>query len=173
MKYMEISLLSKTSLRIKGKRSVIAIDPQDKTTSNAAILLSMPRAKANTYDAETVIINGPGEYEIGGIKIKGTVSGNDVIYFLSVDGISILIGKIESLDKMQQKLQENNIVLALSDMVLPASFLTSLASNALIFYGEKAFEISQSFGKNDLKPIQKYITTLDKLPQEMEAVLLN
>jgi hypothetical protein len=42
----------------------------------------------------------------------------------------------------------------------------------IIFYGEKAAEIAQTFGKETVKQMAKYSTTKDKLPQEVETIVL-
>ena len=86
--------------------------------------------------------------------------------------VDVLVGKISALDAMQHKLKEHHIVVALCDEIVTASFLTSLASNVVIFYGDKAREISQAFGKDNVKPMPKYVTTKEKLPSEVETVIL-
>jgi hypothetical protein len=171
MVYMEIAIIPQASLRIKGKQMTLGVDQVDKTNSRGTIILH-----ANPKDLkqieDNVIINGAGEYEVGGIKINGTRSGQHVVYGMNVDGVEILIGKISALDSMQHKLKEHHIVVSLCDEIVTASFLTSLASNVVIFYGPKAAEISQAFGKDTVKPMPKYQTTKDKLPAEVETVIL-
>jgi hypothetical protein len=171
MCYMEISILPHAALRIKGKQMTLGIDQVDKTNSRGTILLHAD-PKALKLPEDNVLINGAGEYEVGGIKITGTRSGQHVVYGMNVDGVEILIGKISSLDAMQHKLKEHHIVVSLCDETVTASFLTSLASNVVIFYGEKGAEISQAFGKENVKPMPKYATTKDKLPTEVETIIL-
>lgn len=171
MGYMEISVLPKSSLRIKGKHTTFAVDPQDKASYLVSLLLDKSAQELNLPD-ETVVIKGPGEYEMGGVKMTGTRSESGILYSLSVDGVDILIGRLPALDKMQHKLKEHNVVVALCNEQAPASFLTSLAANSILFYGDKAKEISQSFGVESVKQMTKYQTTRDKLPAEVETVLL-
>lgn len=168
---MEISLVSKTSLRIKGKNAVIAIDPQDKTEVNAALVFSIPQEKIDTTGAD-VVIAGPGEYETGGIKITGIRNDIDMIYSMTVDAVTVLIGKTGSLEKMQPKLKESNILIVLCNDVSDTAFLTSLVSSVIIFYGEKAAEVGKLFGGEGVKHLPKYATTIDKLPAEVETVIL-
>lgn len=168
---MEISLLANNSVKIKGKHAALLIDPQEKTVYNAGILFSKKRNEVKVI-IDAVLLDGPGEYEVGGIKIKGTGNRPDVSYSIIIDGIEILLGKLEILEKMQHKLQDHNIVLVYCANVLSSSFLTSLASNAVIFYGEKAGEVSQVFGKEKTNRMQKFTATLDKLPAELDTILL-
>lgn len=171
MVYMEISIVPQSALRIKGKQMTIGVDQIDKNNSRGTIILHGNPKDFKAQD-DHVIINGAGEYEVGGIKINGTRSGQRVLYSMNVDGVEVLVGKISTLDAMQHKLKEHHIVIALCDELVTASFLTSLASNVVIFYGEKAAETSQAFGKDSVKPMPKYSTTKDKLPQEVETVIL-
>ncbi len=168
---MEITTLPKGALKIKGKHATLAINPQDRSTYNGIIALGKsPEEISNQED--TVIINGPGEYEVGGIKITGLRNEGDTIYSFIVDRVEILLGQLKSLEKMQHKLKEHNVVVAIADSVVNPEFATSLASNVLIFSGEKAQEIINNFGKDSLQTMPKYTTTVDKLPQEMQTILL-
>lgn len=171
MWYMEVQLLSKQSLRIKGKHAAFVINPQEKTNYNAAIMLgiSLESAKLNE---EAVIIQGPGEYEIGGIKMTGIQADSEEVYSLIVDGIDILVGKINTLEKMQHKVKDHNIVIVVCDETASASFVTSLANNVILFYGDKSAEVAKSFGKENTNTMTKYAVTVDKLPAEVETVLL-
>ena len=171
MSYMEIALLPKNGIKIKNKQATIAIDPQDKTFYEAVLLLSKSAEEVNLQE-DSVLISAVGEYEIGGIKMTGTRSEVGMLYTLNVDGIDILVGKLDSLDKMQHKLKEHKIVMVDCETVGSASFITSLAENVVIFYGEKAGEISASFGKENVKSMNKYSVTKDKLPTEVETILL-
>ena len=170
MVYMEIALLSKKTLRIKGKFASLVIDPKEKIEANASILLS---GSGFPDLAIPLVIAGPGSYEVGGVKIAGTRSGDAIAYRILIDGVGILIGQLSNLSKMQQKLQDNNIVLAICDEGTDASFLGPLAKNALILVGPEAESLGQLLGKENLQVLAKYQTTKDKLPQEVETIVLN
>ena len=171
MGYMEIALLSKSGLRVKGKQATLAIDPQDKSAGEAILLMNKSLDEVTKSD-EAVVISGTGEYEVGGIKMSGTRVDSTIIYSMSVDGVKILIGSLNALEKIHNKLQEHNIVVVNCNESGSASFVTSLTENVTIFYGEKATEVAQAFGKENVKPMNKYSSTKDKLPVEVETVLL-
>lgn len=171
MGYMEIALLPKSGLRIKGKQATLAIDPSDKATYEAVLVLSKTPEEITKQD-ESIIITGAGEYEIGGIKVTCMRSETDLLYSIIVDGVEVLVSKLDVLEKMQHKLKEHNIVVVNCQSEASVSFITSLAENAVMFYGDKAKEISASFGKENVKEMSKYSSTKDKLPTEVETVLL-
>lgn len=168
---MEIAILAKNSLRIKGKHASLVVDPQEKTMANAALVLNRSLDQLNIQE-EAVVIDGPGEYEIGGVKMSGMRNEGEILYDLNVDGVEILLGKLTSLEKQQHKLKEQNIVVAYVDSIAPSSFITSLASNVVIFYGEHAKEVASTFGKGNVVAMQKYSGTVEKLPQEVETIIL-
>lgn len=173
MGYMEIAILPKGTLRIKEKNALLVVDPNEKEQidANGTILLAQANHISQVSD-ESVMLSGPGEYEVAGIKISGTKFERDTVYSLRVEGIDILLGQLHSLDKMQHKLKEHNIVIVLCNSEGQTSFLTSLVSNAIIFYGERAAELTQTFGKGDVKQMSKYAVSLGKLPAEVETILL-
>ncbi|HVF69489.1 MAG TPA: hypothetical protein VNA13_02890 [Xanthomonadales bacterium] len=168
---MEIALLPKNSLRIKGKNAVLSVDPQDKAEANAALIFSTSDNSVNTNGAE-VVIEGPGEYETGGIKISAAKYDDDLVYNLTVDSVSLLMGKAAALEKAHQKLKEANILVVKCDGASETSSLTSLVTNVIIFYGEKAADVAKTFGSENVKRLPKYASTIDKLPAEVETVIL-
>jgi len=167
---MEIAVLQRTGLRIKSKQASLVVDVPDKAAYDGLLLVGKSPEGLSSDDA--VLIYGTGEYEIGGIKMTGTRADTDMLYSLNVDGIDILLGKLNALSKMQHKLKEYDIVVVLCDTVDNASFITSLASNVVVFYGEKAGEIASTFGKENVKTMAKYQVTKEKLPAEVETILL-
>jgi len=168
---MEIAVLSKFGLRIKGKRATFAVDPQDKSAYEAILLLNKKQEEIAKSE-NAVVVEGPGEYEIGGIKMSALRAESALIYSLHVDNVSILIGNLSSLEKIYSKLQEHNIVIANCLESGNASFITSIAQNVVMFCGEKAAEVANSFGKESVKTMSKYSSTKDKLPAEVETILL-
>ena len=169
MGYMEIALLPKSGVRIKGKNATFVVNPQSSAIANAVLLLD---PDADFSSEESVILNGAGEYEIGGVKLTGHRSEKSVLYSMNIDGMEVIVGAVALLSAMQHKLKEHNIVMVNCDEKTDASFLTSLAVNAVLFYGENADEVAQGFEKEKLQKMSKYSASLGKLPAEMETVLL-
>jgi len=169
---MEVAVADSNSLRIKGKHASVGVNPKDKSASiNAAIILGSPTG-IKIPDG-VVSIQGPGEYEVNGIKISGLQSENDTVYTAVVDDIIILVGLVQSLAKVQTKLQDAHIVLAyVTEDIVDASFITGFTPNAVLFYGEKAQSAISTFEKEGVVKQSKFVTTLEKLPQEMVTVLL-
>lgn len=173
MGYMEISLQGLNSLKIRGKHAAIFINPQDKTSSyNAAVILGNPLASTLKIRDDVVIINGPGEYEAGGIKITGTKAETNVVYSISLDNVDLLVGDRADIEKTFQKLKEYQIVIIHAGDVGTATFAPSLGINAVLFFGEHAREVVDTVAKDQKKETTKYVISGDKLPTERETVLL-
>lgn len=169
---MEIALLSPDSIRIKGKNCILVVNPQNKLVPlQAAILIGVEQGK-NFVSDEGITIDGPGEYEVGGVKISGTRGKDEVVYSMTVDGVAIVVGTVESLSAVQQKIKEHNIVVALVTDEVDASFMTNIAVNAAVFYGSESSKVVSNFAKEGVREMSKYVVTLDKLPAEMETVIL-
>lgn len=168
---MEIALLAHNGLKIKEKNVTFAIDAHEKG-SYAAVFALQKSADELLIDPETVAISGPGEYEIGGVKISGTSSGTTVIYSIRIGSLSLLLGTALSLEKMQQKLKEHDVVVVANKEGQDISFVTALASNVVILYGEKAAEAGKALSGDAVKQMTKYAITRDKLPVELETVVL-
>jgi hypothetical protein len=166
---MEIALLPQNAIRVKGKHTTFIIDPVDAAAPYAAGLFLRNEGKVG---ADSVAITGPGEYEIGGIKVSGIKNKDANVYSLSVDGIDILIGDLSVVEKVQHKVKEHQLVLLLAENEADASFITGLATNVLLLYGAKAREVIQKFAKEGMNETNKFQVTKEKLPLEMQTVLL-
>lgn len=178
---MDIELFDKNSLKIKGKHAAFVVDASSKisalrnelknNTHNGVIVLNGGTGQLSAL-TDIVVIKGPGEYEVGGVKISGIRNQGEMFYNLNVDGIEVLLGKISTLEKQQNKLKDQDIVIVYVDSVINASFVTSLASSVVIYYGEYASALIEKFGKENVKVTQKYTAIYTKLPVEVETVIL-
>jgi hypothetical protein len=170
---MEITLVNNSSIRIKGKQGAILVNPTGKVAGvNGIIFFKDHTVDRKNIEEDTLIINGPGEYELAGIKISGIINGAEVIYSLRVDKIEILLARVKSLEKEYSKIKEHNIVILLNNESVNPSFVTSLATNVLVFYGEKAEDNIKHIAKDGYRRETKYTVSFEKLPAEMEEILL-
>ncbi len=173
---MDITYLKNNSLRIKGRTSSVVIDPTpqlNKTEGNSVLALNenvnFPPSK---IEGLRITINGPGEYEIGGIKISSLRVEGDLVANLDVDNIKILVGEGSAVEEIHEKMGECNIALIRIDKEFKTSVLTSLEPNVLLLYGERKEEVAKSLGKEEAAKVTKFWVTSEKLPSEMQVFLL-
>lgn len=169
---MEIAYLSSISLRIKSKQATVVVNPMDKVTSySAAVIFQLSEAKTKA-SSDVLIINGPGEYEVGGIKISGTNYEGNVAYTLVVDDVRVLLVDTKTLAKYHQKLQDMDIVVVAVTSDDDLSVATNVAGSAVLYTGEKAEEVVNKTIKEGVTKANKFSTTKDKLPTEVQQILL-
>lgn len=108
---MEITHLGHSSFKLKGKSAVVVTDPFDPQmvgikfpkTEADIITISHNHADHNFQQAVEgipVVLSGPGEYEVKGVKIlgisvfhdnsNGSERGKNTVYRISIDGITIV-----------------------------------------------------------------------------------
>ena len=171
---MEISVLPGNGLKIRNKQGVIAINPQGKLDQfNGVVRIGSQSTGSSVIEDGVITIDGPGDYEVAGFKITGTRNKSATLYTFLVDNVEVLIGSIQALSDAHQKLKEHHLLVIDADQNTDASFATGLASKAVLLYGDKASEVVHTFAKEGVKEQSKYQATLEKLPPEMETVLLS
>lgn len=169
---MDISLLDKNTLRIKGKKATLVVDPKEKmakTSSDAIIALDSDFDPKNVTDYR-IIINQPGEYEVGGVKMIAL--GNDNLYYgLNVDNVQILLAKTSSLPKLPQEMNDPQVAVLNADSELNGSLVAAIEPKIVILYGEHAQTGAAALGSQDLPAVKKFSVTADKLPQDSQIIV--
>lgn len=174
-KTMDIALLSESSLRIKGKKASLIVDPQQKMSKNQAdmVLLLKDGTDLTRVEGYRLAVDDDGEYEVGGVKV--TAKGrNDkgIFYNLNVDNTRVILAKVSTLEKLSDTSNEADLAILDVDSGLDEALIASLESKVVVLYGEKASEGIKALGKNDISPTKKMTTAKDKLPEETQIVWL-
>ncbi len=175
MIFVDVSILSKNSIKIKGKSASFVIDPVEEIQKIAADAVVFLKYNENESGASRVtdfraILKGFGEYEVGGVRILATQSDENLLYALSIDGISIFLARTSGLAKIQE-VGEYNILVLNVDSDFKDPMVTSFSPKIVILYGEKASDAAKMLGKEASKS-QKFSISVDKLPLEMEVIIL-
>jgi hypothetical protein len=173
---MDVMLLTGNALKIKGKNASIVVNPTSSTNKTEAssilILNSLPDFSDAKVEGSRITLKGPGEFEVGGVKIAATAVGEKLVAIIDVDSVKVLIGSGEAIEKIQDKVEGSDLLIVNSDTKFNYSSLASLEPKVIIVYGELKDEVSKSLGKVDTQMTNKYSTTVDKLPDELAYVLL-
>src|SRR3989344_5611214 len=190
---MTLSWLGHSCFRLEGKEVSLLIDPFSKD-----IGLRSPRIKdqiilvthnhydhANTEGAEagSMIINGPGEYEVKGVYIQGVPSfhdnvggaerGSNTIYWIKLENVVVChLGDLgqEQLDEKQLDLLDNVDIL----LVPVGDKYTIGAKEAVKIIGqiEPKIIIPMHYKvpdlKIDLEPVDKFLKEVGLVPEKME-----
>lgn len=172
---MEVSKLAEKGVKIKGKAVVFGVNPVGGRAKNIvdAVLLvdrAIPISSLN-IEENPVIFNGPGEYEVKGVKLTGLGKNGEVAYLGRIDSIDTYVIRASTAIKAKDLLKECQIAVIDADTEIEESALASLNANVIILFGEKAEEVAKALGKTPNKTA-KYAITKDKLPSELEVVIL-
>ncbi|MEK7092716.1 MAG: hypothetical protein AAB907_03765 [Patescibacteria group bacterium] len=172
---MEIAFLSPNSIRIKGKQGVLMVDPGvngAKQTADVVVVLQASDAHKNfAVEGARLMIYGVGDYEVANIKITSNSFAGELVHAIRIDGASVTIGSAKALSGLAEQLNETQILVVRAGDSLGQA-VTALGPRVLVLYGEGATEDAKNFGKEGLTPVGKYVISAEKLPQDMEVVLL-
>lgn len=169
---MEVALVAPTTIRLKGKLATLLVDPvatRGKQQAEAALLLNLSKTDAE-IEGLRLTMAGPGEYEVSGVKITGIRNEAGILYYLTLDNVKLLVGAASSL-KGKESLRDVDIAVLLAEGLVDQSALATVADSVAIFYGPQTQENAKVLGK-EAQSVNKYVITKEKLPQEMEVVIL-
>jgi hypothetical protein len=172
---MDIQIFGTNSLKIKSKKTTLAVDPKSsiqKFEADAIILLDKNSDITRVNDFR-VVIDAEGEYEVNGLKISGVASQADTIFTVTSENVPILIAKASSLEKISaEKVGEYKILIINADSDLNQGRVTAMEPSIVILYGERAKEVAKTLGKESASVSSKILVSEDKLPEEMDVMIL-
>lgn len=173
---MDVSIIGENVVKIRSKNASFVVDPVKTIPKvNAYAILSLLNNKnidASRVLDQRIIINGPGEYEIAGVKISGARAGNGIVYSLLLDNIQVVLGKVSDVSKLLDNTPSCKIAILMADDDLK-SIAAKLEPKIIVLYGDKKLEGARALGKEGIVPVQKFTALKDRLPEEMEVVVLN
>ncbi|MEX2007338.1 MAG: hypothetical protein WD992_01055 [Candidatus Levyibacteriota bacterium] len=170
---MEIAYLGNNCVKIRSKLANFIIDPTEnisKTEADAIISLNGNESNISKVSQFRLIVSGPGEYEIKGVKISGTKSDAGIIYRLTLDKLGVILGKASLVSKSENV--SANVVVLDADEVPSDKVITAMQPNVVVMYGEKAKEAAKTLKDGGVESVNRFVVAYEKLPQEMEVVVL-
>ncbi len=171
---MEIALLSEASIKIRSKLASFIVDPTvaiGKTEADAVMCLEDDKVDTSQISEFRVVISGPGEYEVKGVKISSVKSGEGIVYKLSVDRMEVALAKASTLSKIESATPAH-VVIINADEIPSDKTITAMQPSVVVLYGEKAVEAAKNLKEQAAAPVSKFAVTFEKLPQEMEVIVL-
>lgn len=179
---MEIKYFGESKVYLKGKKENVWINPGkeefDGKNGEARVVIFTDKEKNFIHlgkENNKVIIDGPGEYEIGGVEINGI----NAMYALTMDGIKIVVvGQIdgEITEKKKEKLEEADVLLIKMGATATDIAKKSAANYVVpIDYENEEKELKgflDAFDSENLETIDTLKVDKDNLPEGVEVVLL-
>ncbi|MHB8483993.1 MAG: MBL fold metallo-hydrolase [Nitrospiria bacterium] len=168
---MEITIAKPAALKLRGKSASLAVNPTSTVVGYAGVLVVGDNPKISS-ETDAIVFDGPGEFEVGGIKITGYRGEPGLAYNLIIDNVNILIGDAETLSKVQNKVKEADILLLETMKEIDAAFVSAYEAKIVIFYGTFAGSVAEELSKENVTKMSKFSITKDKLPEETQTVVL-
>jgi L-ascorbate metabolism protein UlaG (beta-lactamase superfamily) len=198
---MDITHLGHAAFKIKGKKSIVVTDPY-----NDSIGLKLPKTchnATNLVGGEPFIVDGPGEYEISGVKITGVSSfhdakeggerGKNTIFNVKINGLWIChlgdLGQNELASSQMEAIGGVDILLVpvggvyTIDATTASKIVSELEPKVVIpmHYQEEGSNMKlepvekflKEMGAEKTQSQTKLIISKEKLPDELAVVLLN
>jgi L-ascorbate metabolism protein UlaG (beta-lactamase superfamily) len=186
---MEITYLGHAAFRIKGKTATVVTDPY----ASAAAGLKFPKHIAadivtvsedhpnhnaiHQIEGTAYVVNGPGEYEIKGVGVIGRTIEKNTMYRIEIDGVSIVhLGDVHRTLSSEEVDTLNGVdilMIPVSGSAVP--LINEIEPSIVIpmrYSREDLAAFLKEIGKEDVTPQPKLIVTKDKLPEQMQVVIL-
>lgn len=138
---MELSFVSDNSIKIKTKKTTIVVDPDTSVAADGALFTSPTqnvREGKIFSQIKKILIDGPGEYEIGGLMIKAKRVEEELLYHLdSQDGRFFLLPS-SLIDKLKEEEESPTVVIHMESKVDERIF-SQFPSHLCVVYGPESF----------------------------------
>lgn len=190
---MDITHLGHSSFRIRGKIATVVTEPFvseptglkfPKHVEADVVTVSHLNDAVTALEGSPFIVHGAGEYEIKGVGVVGIgkTSGGNTIYRIEIDGVSIVhlgglnqllsaseVDELDGVDVLMvpvggdKTIDASQAVQVIND-IEPTIVIPMQYGNLDVFLKE--------IGKEGVLPVPKLTITKDKLPPEMQVVVL-
>lgn len=169
---MDLSLVGKQTILIKTKNASLIFDPDSSMSKTEAdsILSSYDEADTSKIENSRILINGAGDYEVGGIKISGIRTEEGIFYTIKLKDMDLLLGRMSILEKAKGKIPQSKVLVFNLDSEVDESVISETEATSIIAYSEKE-ELLSKFAK-DKERVKKVSLKEDKLPQETTITVL-
>ncbi len=178
---MEIKRIENKNIVLVGKKETVLIDPKE--WNDERIVLFTQSGKQQLYNGKSVVINGPGEYEVGGVEVEGIRAGETTTYVLGVDRVRIgVIGKIAQglTEKKIDRISELDVLIFDLGMEVAVKEIIKLAKKWGVNYllpvtngnEDKLKKFLDEVDQEGLEKVASFKVDRDELPDGMEVVLL-
>jgi hypothetical protein len=179
---MELGKLTKTGFWFKTKKALWWVNPsKDEPLSDdvKGMLITEGELEAADVTSGILTVRGPGDYEAGGVEIRGYAGG---VYKIRADGLSVVWADSFS-DKWDDKRLDRldgSDVLVLGVEKTPIARVKQLVKkmgiNYLILWGEKDSSAMRVYiDEFDLEGVkqEKIKIEADNLPEGLEVIILD
>lgn len=137
---MEISFLSEDSIKIRTKKAILVVDPDESVSADVALLTSKVPSKngEKSWNIEKIVVDGPGEYEVGEAMIKAKQLGDTIAYRLEDQDGKLLLLAASVVSQVKEEDEYKGVVIHMDEAV-DDSIFSKFSSKLFVLYGPLKF----------------------------------
>ncbi len=162
---MDVSIIKDSSLRIKGNKTAIVIDPLPlKVEAQIAIVTgSSSDISFEKVEGLKLIIEGPGEYEVGGVSVVVKRIKDDLCFDI-VENSKILFILSSAISKISQEEDYDAVIIKVNSKLTEDMF-SAINSRLYILYGDMNLATlkSENVEKTNRVSLKKAADTSEKI----------
>ena len=195
---MEITYLGLAAFRIKGKTATVVTDPyapehaglkfpKHITADIVTVSRDLPEYNAiHQVEGTAYVVNGPGEYEIKGVGViglstfhdeeNGAKRGKNTMYRIEMDGLAIVhLGDLSHTLSVAEVGTLDGVDILIVAAGTAVSVIHEIEPSIVIpmrYTRDELTAFLKEIGKEDVTAQSKLSITKDKLPEQMQVVIL-
>jgi L-ascorbate metabolism protein UlaG (beta-lactamase superfamily) len=163
---MDITYLGHSSFRIKGKNATVIMGGDGKMSV------------ADRGGEDPYSIGGAGEYEIKGVGVIGITTAGTIIYHVEVDGVTVVhLGTLDhALTGAAVDALDGVDILMVPVSSVAISVISEIEPSIVIPMQHDPDQLRaflKEIGKEDVAAQPKFSVTKDKIPEQMQVVVLS
>lgn len=170
---MDITFIDPSGLKLKSRESTLVLNPTGKQEATGVCVFDSTFAgDVKKVEGAELVVKGPGEYELRGIKITAIPAGKLLCFEVRTENILMLMSAAASLSKASEKTKEFDIVIIEASGPIDATSIAAMSPKIVILFGEQAKAAAKTLGKDDVAVVNKVQVKKEKLPAEMEIIVV-
>lgn len=155
---MELSVVKDGGVLIAGPNASIVVDGQSKVSGDIFLFMDKSSSLIEQDIGDSLVIVGPGEYEVGGFLIHGEITEHGAYYVISFGNEKLLLVSSRDTSSISSDGRYGTILVKLEDEY-DENISSSLPGELILLYGDSQFT-------NDLK-----LTRADKIGKRKRSEL--
>lgn len=145
---MDVVFVSDKSIKIKSKNNTFVVNPQKKIDEGIVILTKKPDSYKEYEDK--IVIDGPGEFEVSGVSIKGESTKGNIFFEFWEDNQRLLLLSSTDLEKSKEA-DDYTATVVLSEETLTNEGINQITSGVVIVVGD----VLPAGNKEEVKKTEK------------------
>jgi hypothetical protein len=165
---MEVALVSDQCVRIKTKKAQFLTPVGGKFEKEEDVVLRFEKTR---QEGSLHVFDGPGEYEVSGVKLTGLGKTEVTGYLSKIEGMDVVICRSSSITRLKDQVSDVQICIIDAHTPLGTADVANLNPKIVVVFGEHAAAYAHTIS-TEITPTAKVSLTKDKISDELQVILL-